>query len=58
MHQGSRLPQATCGFSAGVEHQIDRQVRLGYCSPEFRKQGKAVLPCKPGIWSRDQQVDI
>jgi hypothetical protein len=41
-----------------VEHQVDRQIRLGHGTPEVSEQRKAVALRQPGIRHGDQQVHI
>jgi hypothetical protein len=57
-HHGARLLSAAMGFSAGVEHPVDREIGLGHRTPKVCKQREAVALGQPGIRGSDQQVDI
>ena len=57
-HQGAWLFGSAGHFAARVEHQVDRQIRLGHGTPQVSEQRKAVALRQPGIRHGDQQVHI
>jgi len=58
LHQRTGLLGSVRHLTGGMQHQVDREIRLGDSAPEIGQQRKTITAGQPGIRCCDQQVDI
>lgn len=57
-HHRAGLLSTAANFTAGGQHQVDRQVGLRHRASKLTQQGKPIALDQPGIWGSDQQINV
>ena len=57
-HHRAGLLSTAANFTAGVQHQVDRQVGLRHRASKLTQQGKTIALDQPGIRRSDQQINV